>query len=203
VPLLVCSNFGGCNRQWLAAALQETAMGPEQLAELRSFFASFEPRLPQVIAAMYSRLLEAAPEVEPLFKGDFQQQQKRYLLMLQELVRLTHSRQLWPVQASTGTSAIPAVDNLGSIHSGAGVTIEHFDKMKTVLAQCLKEISPERFTPAAEEALGFIFDVVANASANARGITAEELARKNKLPHSGEIEEISSDPKTKEQQFWE
>ena len=178
-------------------------MGTEQLAELRSFFASFEPRLPQAITSMYSRLLEAEPEVGPLFKGDFQEQQKRYLLMLQELVRLTHSHQLWPVQTSAGTSAIPAVDNLGSIHSGAGITSEHFDKMKTVLARCLKEISPERFTPAAEEALGFIFDVVANASANARGITAEELARKNKLPHSGEIEEISSDPKTKEQQFWE
>jgi hypothetical protein len=57
--------------------------------------------------------------------------------------------------------------------------------------------------PAAEEALGFIFDAVANASAKARGITAEDLARKNKPPHSGEIQQISSDPGIKKQQFWE
>jgi hypothetical protein len=60
-------------------------MGTEQLAELRSFFASFEPRLPQAITAMYSRLLEAAPEVGPLFRGDFHEQERRYLLMLLEL----------------------------------------------------------------------------------------------------------------------
>jgi hemoglobin-like flavoprotein len=178
-------------------------MTPEQLAELRNFFVSFEPRLPQAITVMYGRLLEAIPETRQLFKGDFQEQEKRYLHMLRELVRLTRSSQLWPVQAVAGTSTIPVVDKLGSLHSCIGVTQEHFDKMKAVLAQCFREDCPEQFTPAAEEALGFVFDVVARSSAGTCGITAEEIARKHKLPHQDEIEPVACDSKTKERQFWE
>ncbi len=178
-------------------------MTPEQLTELRNFFVSYEPRLPQTVAVMYSRLLEAIPEVRQLFKGDFQEQEKRYLLMLQELVRLTRSSQLWPIQAGAGTSTIPAIDKLGSLHSCLGITEEHYGKMKAVLAQCFREDCPEQFTPAAEEALGFIFDVVASASANTCGITEEEIAHKHKLPHQHEIEQVAGDTETKEQQFWE
>ncbi len=178
-------------------------MSPEQLAELRNFFVSFEPRLPQAVTVMYSRLLEAIPEARELFKGDFPEQERRYLHMLQELVRLTRSSELWPIQAGTGTATIPAIDQLGSSHACIGITPGHFDKMKAVLAQCIREDSPEQFTPAVEEALGFIFDVVGSASANTCGITAEELARKNKLPSHGGIEPVSGDSLTKEQQFWE
>ena len=178
-------------------------MGPEQLAELRNFFASFEPRLPDAVALMYGRLLEAVPEARQLFKGDFQEQQRRYLHMLQELVKLTRSRQLWPVQASTGTSTIPAVDKMASVHGAIGVRREHFDKMKEVLAQCFREESPHEFTPAAEEGLSFIFDVVAMAATNTAGVTAEKLARKNKLPHSDEIEAFSPGSGSREQHFWE
>ena len=178
-------------------------MTPEQLAELRNFFVSYEPRLPQAIAVMYSRLLEAIPEVRQLFKGDFQEQEKRYLLMLQDLVRLTRSSQLWPIHAGAGTSTIPVVDKLGSTHSCLGITQEHYDKMKSVLAQCFREDCPEQFTPGAERALGFIFDVVAKASADTCGITAEEIAHKHKLPHQAESELVACDTKTKEQQFWE
>ncbi len=178
-------------------------MVPEQLGELRDFFASYEPRLPDAVALMYSRLLEAVPEARQLFKGDFQEQQRRYLHMLQELVKLTRSRQLWPIQASTGTSTIPLVDKLASVHGTIGVTRAHFDKMKEVLAQCFREDSPREFTPAAEEGLSFIFDVVAKASANASGVTEEKLARKNKLPHSDEIEAFSPGSGGREQHFWE
>ena len=172
-------------------------MGPEQLAELRNFFVGYEPRLPLAVDAMYQHLLETAPEVRPLFKGDFQHQEQRYLNMLQELVKLTRSSQLWPVQPGTGISTIPAIDKLGGTHAQIGITREHFDKMKAVLIECFRADSPELFTPAAEEALNFIFEVVARATAEPSGATDEELARKNKLPHSGE-----AGFRSKEQAFW-
>ncbi len=178
-------------------------MTPEQLAELRDFFVIFEPQLPQTVTVMYSRLLEAIPEVRQQFKGDFQEQEIRYLHMLQELVRLSRSSQLWPIQANEGTSTIPIVDQLGRSHSGIGITHEHFDKMKAVLAQCFRESCPEQFTPEAEAALGFIFDVVAKAAENSRGISAEELAHKNKLPHQDESDAVSHDTATGQQQFWD
>jgi hemoglobin-like flavoprotein len=158
-------------------------MGPGQLAELRQFLAGVEPQLPQAVAVMFNRLLETIPEARQLFKGDLQHQQERYLHMLREIVKLTRSCHLWPVQALSGTSSIPAIDSLGSRHSRLGVTRDHFDKMRTVLVQCFKLHCQERFTPAAEEALGFIFDVVSRASTSTSKATQEDVARKNKLPH--------------------
>jgi hemoglobin-like flavoprotein len=158
-------------------------MSPDQLAELRKFLACVEPRLPQAIAIMYSRLLEAIPEAAELFKGDLPEQQKRYLHVLQEIVRLTRSSHLWPVQALTGTATVPAIDKLGSYHSCLGVTPGQFDKMKTVLVECFREYCPERFSAEAEAALGFVFDVLAKASNNTCGIDPEVFAQKNKLPH--------------------
>jgi hemoglobin-like flavoprotein len=172
-------------------------MSPEQLAELRNFFTGYEPRLPLAVAAMYQQLLEAAPEVRPLFKGDFQQQEQRYLNMLQELVKFTRSSQLWPVQPGSGVSTIPAIDRLGTTHAPLGITREHFDKMKAVLTEYFREDGQDLFTPAAEEALSFIFDVAARATGDTAGASGEELARKNRLPHSGE-----DDSRKREKAFW-
>jgi hemoglobin-like flavoprotein len=164
-------------------------MNPEQLAELRKFLASIEPRLPQAVAITFSRLLEAIPEAKQLFKSNLHEQQQRYLHMLQELVNLTRSSHLWPVQAFTGTSSIPAIDKLGRFHSCIGVTREHYDRMRAVLVQCFREYCPEEFTPQAEEGLAFIFDVLTNASNNSCGIGPEVTARKYKLPHQGKTVE--------------
>jgi hemoglobin-like flavoprotein len=158
-------------------------MSPQQLAELRKFLTCIEARLPQAVAIMYSRLLEAIPEAAGLFKGNIQDQQQQYLHMLREIVKLTRSSHLWPVQAFTGTSSIPAIDKLGSFHSCIGVEREHFDKMKTMLVQCFQEYCPEHFNSDAEVALGFIFDVLAKASNGTCGIAPEVWAHKNKLPH--------------------
>jgi hypothetical protein len=192
-------------------------MSPEQLAELRNFFTNFEPRLPDAIALMFGRLLEAVPEAKQLFTGDPNEAARRYLRMLQQLAKLTRSSHLWPVQADTGTSTIPAIDWLGKFHHRMGLTRGHFDKMKAVLIECFREEDPELFTPQAEAALSFIFDVVSKTCTETRIISEEELARKNKLPHRDELEEIAFEnkqprheeievipfePKSKEQQFW-
>jgi hemoglobin-like flavoprotein len=173
-------------------------MGPEQLAELRNFFVAYEPRLPVAVSAMYQRLLDEAPELRPLFTGNFQEQEKRYLNMLLELVKLTRSSQLWPVQPGQGMSSIPTVDKLAGSHARLGITRQHFDRMKTVLVQCFQEDCPELFTPPAEEALTFIFDVTARAATGMASVSGDELARKNRLPHSGD-----NAPRTKEQLFWD
>ena len=63
-------------------------MSPDQLAALRSFFATAEPRLPDIVALMYDRLFKAMPEAVALFKGDMQEQHRQYTLMLWSIVRL-------------------------------------------------------------------------------------------------------------------
>jgi hemoglobin-like flavoprotein len=139
---------------------------------------------------MYSRIFEAVPEAKPLFKGDLQEQQAHYMRMLQSIVKLTRSSHLWPVRAFTGTASLPVLDKLGTIHADVGITRGHFDLMKSVLAQCCREIDPVAFTPGVEKALGFIFDVVGNSLTKSTDVREEELARKNKLPLRGDEQPV-------------
>ena len=165
-------------------------MGPGDLSALRGFFTKNERRLPEIVAAMYSRIFEAVPEAKPLFKGDLQEQQAHYMRMLQSIVKLTRSSHLWPVRAFTGKASLPVLDKLGTIHADVGITRGHFDLMKSVLAQCCREIDPVAFTPGVEKALGFIFDVVGNSLTKSTEVCEEELARKNKLPLRGDEQPV-------------
>ncbi|MGO9544747.1 MAG: globin domain-containing protein [Rhodomicrobium sp.] len=160
-------------------------MRPDRLAELRKFFTAIEPQLHEVIAVMYSRLLEAVPEAKPLFKGNLEEQRGRYMHMLQTMIKLTRSAHLWPIGAFTGQASLPVLDRLGTIHADLGITRAHFNAMKSVLSQCCREISPSGFTPHVEEALGFICDVTANALTKSDQLDQVELVRKNELPHKG------------------
>ncbi len=161
-------------------------MRPDRLAELRKFFTAIEPQLHEVIAVMYSRLLEAVPEAKPLFESSLEEQKERYLHMLQTMIKLTRSTHLWPAGASTGTASLPELDRLWTIHADLGITRAHFNAMKAVLSQCCREISPSGFTSHVEEALGFIFDVAANALTKSGELDVVELARKYRLPGMGQ-----------------
>lgn len=164
----------------------EVFMGPNDLSALRSFFNTIEPRLPDVVDAMYNRIFEAAPWAKPLFRGNLQEQQKRYMQMLQTMVKLTRSSHLWPIGAFTGKASLPILDQLGTIHADVGIKREHFQLMKSILSQCCKEIGGDAFNPQVEKALGFIFDVVANSLTKSADVCEEELARKNSIPARGE-----------------
>ena len=155
----------------------------QQLAELRKFLTCIEARLPQAVAIMYSRLLEAIPEAAGLFKGNVQEQQQQYLHMLREIVK-AH-----PFEPSVAGSGLHR-DLIDPRHRQAwklslclGVKREHFDKMKTMLVHCFYEYCPEHFSADAEAALGFIFDVLAKGLNGTCGIAPEVWAHKNKLPH--------------------
>jgi hemoglobin-like flavoprotein len=161
-------------------------MGPGDLSALRRFFANNESRLPEVVNNMYRRIFEAVPEAKSLFKGNLQEQQAHYMRMLQSIVKLTRSSHLWPVGAFTGTASLPVLDKLGCIHADVGITRTHFDLMKSVLSHCCREVDPAGFTQGVENALGFIFDVVANSLTKSEDIHQEELARKNSLPLRGD-----------------
>jgi hemoglobin-like flavoprotein len=157
-------------------------MSPDRLLALRKFFAAIEPRLPEVVALMYARLFAAVPEAASLFKGDLADQQRRYGLMLQSIIKLTRSSHLWPVSAFSGQASVPAVDMLGTRHADAGVVPEHFELMKQVLCGCCSEMFPNDFTPPAQEALGFIFDVMSRSLVRTVELAQVNRDKKNKLP---------------------
>ncbi len=144
-------------------------MSPDQLAALRTFFATAEARLPDIVALMYDRFFEAMPGTAPLFKGGMEEQHRQFTLMLWSIVRLTRSSELWPVNAWTGQAPIPAVEKLAIRHAQAQVQPEHFETMKVVLCRCFRETFPKDFSPPVEKALAFIFDVLSHSTAEAKG----------------------------------
>ncbi len=151
-------------------------MAPESLNELRAFFACIEPQLAGVIDVMYGRLFDAVPEAQTLFKGDMQEQKRRFVLMLQSIVKLTRSSHLWPVSTLSGHATLPSLNGLKSRHAQAGVTPSHFGVMHAVLSDVCAKAAPDKFTPKVSAALAFVFDVLA------RSLTvphdADALARK-------------------------
>jgi hemoglobin-like flavoprotein len=157
-------------------------MSPDRLVALRRFFAAIEPQIPQVVALMYSRLFTAAPEASKMFASDLQEQQRRFGVMLQSVIKLTRSSHLWPVSAFTGQASVPAVDMLGARHADAGVVPEHFELVKQILCGCCAEMFPKDFTPPVEEALGFIFDVMARSLTHTVELAQAGREKKNRLP---------------------
>lgn len=137
---------------------------PNQLAALREFFSNIESDLPEIVSLMYERFFEAVPEAASLFKGDFAAQQMQFTLMLRSTIALTRSSQLWPVDAEAGRASLPEIEYLGLRHACAGVQPEHFAAMKWALARTLAEMYPRDFDRDIEDALSFIFDVVARAT---------------------------------------
>ncbi len=135
-----------------------------------------------MVAVVYVRLFEAIPEAASLFKGDLQDQQRRFANMLQSIVKLTRSSHLWPVTALAGQASIPTLDSLGSRHAAAGVTAQHFAIMKSVFSKYFEETAPNEFTPDVQEAFGFIFDVFARSLAKSGEGPAAILDRKNEPP---------------------
>ena len=148
----------------------------DRLATLRLFFAAMEPRLPAIVARTYDKMFEAQPGMARLFKGDIRQQQASFLAKLKSIVQLTRSSQLWPVGTPAGQTLIPQVAAFGRSHAKIGVTPAHFALMKKMMIASCKETAPASFTPAAEEALSFIFDVLAQ-SLTADDSTTDVLSK--------------------------
>lgn len=146
-------------------------MGPDRLAALRTFFETAEPQFPTIVALMYRRFFEARPETIRLFKGGMPEQQRQFAAMLWSIVTLTRSSELWPIDAMTGHAPIPAIEKLAMQHAAAGARPEHFETMKAVLARCLHEAFPREFSPPVADALAFVFDVAARATAYSKDLS--------------------------------
>jgi hemoglobin-like flavoprotein len=148
----------------------------DRLATLRLFFAAMEPRLSAIVVRTYGKMFEAEPGMVRLFKGDIRAQQLSFLAKLKSIVQLTRSSQLWPVGTPAGQMLIPQVAEFGRNHAKLGVTPAHFALMKKMMIAACKENAPESFTPAVEEALSFIFDVLAQ-SLTAGDSTTDVLSK--------------------------
>jgi hemoglobin-like flavoprotein len=158
---------------------------PDRLAALRTFFAEMEPHLPAIVALTYNKMFAVEPDTVLLFKDGIREQQISFLGKLKGIVRLTRSSHLWPAGAPKGPILIPQIVEFGRSYAGTGVTPAHFVLMKEMMTRACKEVAPTSFTPPVEEALSFVFDVLAQSLTAADG--SRDALSKLRLCQSGTI----------------
>lgn len=126
-------------------------MTPEQIALVRSSFASVVPIKETAADLFYGRLFELDPSLKPLFKGDMKEQGLKLMAMIGTAVggldRLD--------------SIVPAVQALGRRHIGYGVKTEHYDTVGSALLWTLEQGLGAAFTPEVKSAWTSAYGVLA------------------------------------------
>lgn len=137
-------------------------MTPEQITIVQSTWAKVAPNADAVAAMFYERLFEIAPEVKPLFKNDMQDQGRKLTQMLGVAVN-----------GLTNLDAIaPAVQEMGTRHTGYGVEDAHYDSVGAALLWTLGKGLGDEFTAEAEEAWTLTYTTLATVMKDAASSAA-------------------------------
>jgi hemoglobin-like flavoprotein len=154
-------------------------MTPAQIRTIRASFTRIEPVLSQLGRKFYVRLFAIAPGLRALFEEDLSFQQEKFMKVVSELVNL-HLRSLLTLPAVDGKASIPALVELGRVHGGLGVRLEHFAVMRLALIQALGDELGDEFNPTIEEAWQAAFDILVGAMQDglAEGAAASEAGER-------------------------
>ena len=117
-------------------------MTPQQIELVQSSFAKVAPISEQAAALFYARLLELAPQVQPLFKGDMTEQGRKLMTMLATVINgLTQLDVI-----------VPAAQKLAQRHVAYGARTEHYPVVGAALLETLSQGLGKDFTPEVREA---------------------------------------------------
>jgi hemoglobin-like flavoprotein len=105
-----------------------------------------------VAAAFYARLFADDPSVQPLFKGDMQQQGVKLMQMIATAV----------ASLDRLDDIVPAVQALGQRHVNYGVQKEHYALVGGALLATLQDKLGDEFTPELKDAWTQVYTVLAN-----------------------------------------
>jgi hemoglobin-like flavoprotein len=110
----------------------------EQITLVQHSFAQLGGQAEQIASLFYTRLFDLAPSLLPLFRGERQEQERKFTVMLVALVHgLPHLDTLLPV-----------VQGLGRRHADYGVQANHYALVETALVGALAQGLGAAFTPA-------------------------------------------------------
>jgi hemoglobin-like flavoprotein len=136
-------------------------MTPEQKTLVQESFKSVAPIADTAAKLFYQKLFELDPELEPLFKGDMEEQGKKLMKMIATAVNgLDRLEEI-----------VPAVQDLGVRHVGYGVKDKDYDTVGEALIWTLQQGLGDSFTPEVQEAwiavYGVLSDTMKSAAAEA------------------------------------
>lgn len=117
-------------------------MTPEARTLVRNSFAKVVPIAPQAAALFYDRLFTLDPSLEPLFKGDMEEQGRKLMAMIGTAV----------ASLDRLDAIVPAVQSLGRRHTGYGVPLASYDTVGAALLWTLGQGLGDAFTPEVQAA---------------------------------------------------
>jgi nitric oxide dioxygenase len=136
------------------AAQEQTstwAITPEQKDLVHSSFMRLEPAADFFVTLFYRRLFEIAPEVKPLFTGDFADQQRKlasmFTMAFTSLARLE--------------DMVPTLKLLGVKHRSYGVKAQHYGMVGEALLWSLEQSFGDDFTPELRDAWTAVYTALA------------------------------------------
>src|SRR5262245_30664616 len=131
-------------------------MNTTQKTLVQTSFAQVRPIADEAAALFYSRLFELNPALQPLFKGDMEEQGRKLMDMLTLAVKgLDRPEALLPVLAT-----------LGRRHAGYGVKKQDFETVGEALLWTLEQGLGPGFTPEVREAWTDLYRFVADTMCN-------------------------------------
>ncbi len=126
-------------------------MTPEQKRLVQTSFPKILPAN-EAAALFYNRLFQLDPSLQPMFKGDMDEQGRKLMDMLRIVVNgLDRLEQL-----------VPAVKRLGERHDTYGVKAEHYATVGAALIWTLEQGLGEDFTDEVREAWIAAYTILAN-----------------------------------------
>jgi nitric oxide dioxygenase len=128
-------------------------MTPAQIVLVEQSYAEVKPIADVAAKLFYQRLFQIAPEVEPLFKGDIEEQGRKLMSVLTTAISLLrHPERLRQ-----------ALEQLGRRHRGYGVRPEQFVPVGQALIWTLEQGLKEKFTPERRDAWLALYEGVTQA----------------------------------------
>lgn len=127
-------------------------MTPEKVTMIQRSFLKVAPIADDAAKLFYGRLFEIAPDVEPLFKGNMDDQGKKLMKTL--AVAVSSLKNL--------DGLVPVLQNLAVKHTEYGVKEEHYEPVGAALIWTLEKGLGEHFTEELKEAWIEVYTLVAD-----------------------------------------
>lgn len=127
-------------------------MTPEQKVLVQQSFTKVVPIADQAAALFYQRLFSLDPTLQPLFRGNMEEQGRKLMKMIGTAVNGLDDLD----------ALVPAVQDLGRRHVGYGVEDNHYDTVGAALIWTLEQGLGDAFTNPVREAWVTVYGILAS-----------------------------------------
>ncbi|MCK5873697.1 MAG: hemin receptor [Alcanivoracaceae bacterium] len=127
-------------------------MTPEQKMLVQQSFTKVVPIADQAAALFYQRLFSLDPTLQPLFRGNMEEQGRKLMKMIGTAVNGLDDLD----------ALVPAVQDLGRRHVGYGVEDGHYDTVGAALIWTLEQGLGDAFTNPTREAWVTVYGILAS-----------------------------------------